>query len=202
MVDTDGGSRRTRAAALAALHASEARRTRRPLAIFLTENSRVIVQGMTGSEGCNRPSGTHAAKGTTIVGGVTPSKGGQSVDFGGTAQCRSSPALSESDRTRPVQTLSPSCSCHRGWPESDGHGSHRRRHSAHRRHHRRRTGAGHRRVLRVRAIRGRFADRRPDCQGLISPGKSTPALVRAEASDRPAGSAWCWNQGGLTYQMI
>jgi succinyl-CoA synthetase alpha subunit len=53
------------------------------MAIFLTENSRVIVQGMTGSEG-----GKHTrrmlAAGTTIVGGVNPRKAGASVDFDGT----------------------------------------------------------------------------------------------------------------------
>ncbi|HEY9473694.1 MAG TPA: succinate--CoA ligase subunit alpha [Mycobacteriales bacterium] len=54
------------------------------MAIFLTENSRVIVQGMTGSEG-----GKHTrrmlAAGTNVVGGVTPGKGGHSVDFDGRA---------------------------------------------------------------------------------------------------------------------
>ena len=46
------------------------------MAIFLTEQSRVIVQGMTGSEGQKHTSRMLAA-GTNIVGGVTPGKGGQ-----------------------------------------------------------------------------------------------------------------------------
>ncbi|MFC5263850.1 succinate--CoA ligase subunit alpha [Kribbella qitaiheensis] len=50
------------------------------MAIFLTEKSRVIVQGMTGAEGQKHTSRMLAA-GTDIVGGVTPGKGGQSVDF-------------------------------------------------------------------------------------------------------------------------
>ena len=50
------------------------------MAIFLTEQSRVIVQGMTGSEGLKHTTRMLAA-GTNIVGGVTPGKGGQSVDF-------------------------------------------------------------------------------------------------------------------------
>jgi succinyl-CoA synthetase alpha subunit len=54
------------------------------MAIFLTDNSRVIVQGMTGSEG-SKHTRRMLASGTTIVGGVTPGKGGQSVDFDGTA---------------------------------------------------------------------------------------------------------------------
>src|SRR5262245_24300956 len=51
------------------------------MAIFLTEASKVIVQGMTGSEGSKHTQRMLNA-GTTIVGGVTPGKGGQEVEFG------------------------------------------------------------------------------------------------------------------------
>jgi succinyl-CoA synthetase alpha subunit len=54
------------------------------MAIFLTDSSRVIVQGMTGSEG-SKHTRRMLASGTAVVGGVTPGKGGQSVDFDGTA---------------------------------------------------------------------------------------------------------------------
>jgi len=54
------------------------------MAIFLTNESKVIVQGMTGSEGRKHTS-RMLASGTAVVGGVTPGKGGQSVDFGSTA---------------------------------------------------------------------------------------------------------------------
>ena len=50
------------------------------MAIFLTKNSRVIVQGMTGSEGMKHTT-RMLASGTTIVGGVNPRKAGTSVDF-------------------------------------------------------------------------------------------------------------------------
>ncbi|GAA1558920.1 succinate--CoA ligase subunit alpha [Kribbella hippodromi] len=50
------------------------------MAIFLTEKSRVMVQGMTGAEGQKHTSRMLAA-GTNVVAGVTPGKGGQSVDF-------------------------------------------------------------------------------------------------------------------------
>src|SRR4029453_7567576 len=46
------------------------------------ENSKVIVQGMTGSEG-SKHTQRMLASGTAIVGGVNPSKAGQSVDFDG-----------------------------------------------------------------------------------------------------------------------
>ncbi len=52
------------------------------MAIWLTKDSRVVVQGMTGSEGSKHTRRMLAA-GTTIVGGVTPGKGGQEVEFDG-----------------------------------------------------------------------------------------------------------------------
>ncbi len=53
------------------------------MAIFLTENSKVVVQGMTGSEGMKHTR-RMIASGTTIVGGVNPRKAGQTVDIDGT----------------------------------------------------------------------------------------------------------------------
>ncbi|MDA0568092.1 succinate--CoA ligase subunit alpha, partial [Streptomonospora sp. S1-112] len=53
------------------------------MAIFLTKDSKVLVQGMTGSEGTKHTRRMLAA-GTRIVGGVNPRKAGQSVDFDGT----------------------------------------------------------------------------------------------------------------------
>ncbi|PRX90026.1 CoA binding protein, partial [Allonocardiopsis opalescens] len=53
------------------------------MAIFLTADSRVLVQGMTGSEGSKHTARMLAA-GTNIVGGVNPRKAGASVDFSGT----------------------------------------------------------------------------------------------------------------------
>ena len=50
------------------------------MSIFLNADSKVIVQGMTGSEG-RKHTARMLASGTNIVGGVTPGKGGQTVDF-------------------------------------------------------------------------------------------------------------------------
>ena len=56
------------------------------MSIWLNSSSKVLVQGMTGSEGRKHTQRMLAA-GTTIVGGVTPGKGGQTVDFdGGSSQ--------------------------------------------------------------------------------------------------------------------
>ncbi len=53
------------------------------MSIFINAKSKVIVQGMTGSEGTKHTKRMLKA-GTNIVGGVTPGKGGQSVDMDGT----------------------------------------------------------------------------------------------------------------------
>src|SRR3954471_9648245 len=52
------------------------------MAIFLNADSKVIVQGMTGSEGMKHTR-RMLASGTNIVGGVNPKKAGQTVDVDG-----------------------------------------------------------------------------------------------------------------------
>ncbi|MFI9102372.1 succinate--CoA ligase subunit alpha [Streptomyces fildesensis] len=52
------------------------------MAIFLTQHSKVIVQGMTGAQGTAHTRRMLAA-GTDVVGGVNPRKAGTSLDFDG-----------------------------------------------------------------------------------------------------------------------
>ena len=52
------------------------------MAIFLTADSRVMIQGITGSEGSKHGRRMLAA-GTTVVGGTNPRKAGQTLDLGG-----------------------------------------------------------------------------------------------------------------------
>ncbi|SNC71327.1 succinyl-CoA synthetase (ADP-forming) alpha subunit [Kytococcus aerolatus] len=52
------------------------------MAIFLNNDSKVIVQGMTGSEGMKHTQ-RMLASGTTVVGGVNPRKAGTEVEFEG-----------------------------------------------------------------------------------------------------------------------
>src|SRR5918911_1176132 len=54
------------------------------MAIFLDENSRIIVQGMTGSEG-QKHTRRMLASGANVVGGVNARKAGTKVDFDGTS---------------------------------------------------------------------------------------------------------------------
>ena len=53
------------------------------MAIFLNENSKIIVQGMTGSEGMKHTR-RMLASGSKVVGGVNPRKAGTTVDVDGT----------------------------------------------------------------------------------------------------------------------
>lgn len=52
------------------------------MTVFIDETTKVIVQGMTGSEG-TKHTRRMIASGTKIVGGVTPGKGGQTVEIEG-----------------------------------------------------------------------------------------------------------------------
>jgi succinyl-CoA synthetase alpha subunit len=54
------------------------------MAIFLTAQSRIIVQGVTGSEGRKHGARMNAA-GANVVGGTNPRKAGQTVDLGSTS---------------------------------------------------------------------------------------------------------------------
>jgi succinyl-CoA synthetase alpha subunit len=54
------------------------------MAIFLNEQSKIIVQGMTGSEG-QRHTRRMLAAGSAVVGGVNARKAGTAVDFDGTS---------------------------------------------------------------------------------------------------------------------
>jgi succinyl-CoA synthetase alpha subunit len=51
------------------------------MSVWLDKDSRILVQGITGSEG-TKHTRRMVASGSTIVAGVTPGKGGQSVDGG------------------------------------------------------------------------------------------------------------------------
>lgn len=62
------------------------------MAIYLNENSKVIVQGMTGSEGMKHTT-RMLASGTNVVGGVNPRKAGTDVDFDVDGETRTIPVF-------------------------------------------------------------------------------------------------------------
>lgn len=167
------------------------------MAIFLTESSRVIVQGMTGSEGSK-----HTQRmldfGTAIVGGVTPGKGGQSVDFDGASVPvfgSVAEAVSETGADVSVVFVPPRFTksavvesidagvglvvvITEGVPVAD---------TAHFFAYAQSTGT-------TRIIG-------PNCPGLISPGKSNAGIIPGNITD--AGRVGLVSKSGtLTYQMM
>jgi succinyl-CoA synthetase alpha subunit len=167
------------------------------VSIFLSEKSRVVVQGMTGSEGRKHTQRMLAA-GTTIVGGVTPGKGGQSVEFSGaTVPVFSSvaEAVAETGADTTVVFVPPRFAhaavveavdaevplvvvITEGIPVHD-------------------TAAffAYAQQREVSRIIG------PNCPGLISPGRSNAGIITADIA-QPGRIGLVSKSGTLTYQMM
>jgi succinyl-CoA synthetase alpha subunit len=127
----------------------------------------------------------HAGSGTNIVGGVNARQGRQTVDFDGGRSLAPGVRLGrrgdeETGADVSVVFVPPA------FAKDGRHRGDRRRRSRCRRHHRGHPGARHRRVLGLRAEeRATTRIIGPNCPGIISPGKSTPASSRPTSPARP-----------------
>jgi succinyl-CoA synthetase alpha subunit len=163
------------------------------MSIFLDENSKIIVQGMTGSEGLKHTR-RMVASGTNVVGGVNPRKAGEQVDgipvFGTVADAMKETGANVSvvfvpprfardaaeeaiDAEMPLLVV-----ITEGIPVHD-------------------TAAFYTRATRTRTTRliG------PNCPGLITPGKSNAGIIPADIA--AAGRIGLVSKSGtLTYQMM
>jgi succinyl-CoA synthetase alpha subunit len=168
------------------------------MAIFLNENSKVIVQGMTGSEGMKHTR-RMLASGTDIVGGVNPRKAGSTVDvdgadvpvFGSVADAMAKtgadvsvlfvpPAFTKGAIVEAVDAGIGLCVViTEGVPVHDS------------------TGAWAYNVAKGQQTRiiG------PNCPGLISPGKSNAGIIPANITG-PGRIGLVSKSGTLTYQMM
>ena len=156
------------------------------MAIFLTKDSKVIVQGMTGSEG-TKHTGRMLASGTNVVGGVNARKAGTKVDFDGTTlPVFGTVAEAMAETGADVSVLLRAAAVHQGRCDRGD----RRRDPAGRRDHRGHPGA---RLGRFWAYAQRQGKSTriigPNCPGLISPGKSNAGIIPADITGR-AGSGW------------
>jgi succinyl-CoA synthetase alpha subunit len=163
------------------------------MSIFLDENSKVVVQGMTGSEGLKHTR-RMVASGTQVVGGVNPRKAGEQVDgipvFGTVAD-----AMKETGADVSVVFVPPRFArgaveeaidaeiplavvITEGIPVHDSAAFFTRA---------RRSGA-------TRLIG-------PNCPGLISPGKSNAGIIPADIT-RAGRIGLVSKSGTLTYQMM
>ncbi|MFG2072211.1 succinate--CoA ligase subunit alpha [Nonomuraea maritima] len=166
------------------------------MAIFLTKDSRVLVQGMTGAEG-TRHTARMLAAGTDVVAGVTPGKGGRSVDFGertvpvfgSVAEAAEEtgadvsvvfvpPKFTASAVEEAVSARVPLCVViTEGVPVHD--------------------------AIRFRALAAAAGTRiiGPNCPGLISPGQSSAGIIPADITS--AGRIGLVSKSGtLTYQLM
>ncbi len=167
------------------------------MAIFLNENSKVIVQGMTGSEGMKHTR-RMLASGTRVVGGVNPRKAGTSVDvdgtsvpvFGGVADAMAEtgadvsvlfvpPAFAKAAVVEAVDArIALAVVITEGIPVQD---------SAWFWQH---SQGGATRII------------GPNCPGLISPGKSNAGIIPATIAPEPGRIGLVSKSGTLTYQMM
>ncbi|MFD9736837.1 succinate--CoA ligase subunit alpha [Umezawaea sp. NPDC059074] len=167
------------------------------MAIFLNEGSRVVVQGMTGSEGTKHTRRMLAA-GTTVVGGVNARKAGQSVDFDG----RSLPvfgdvaeAMAKTGADVSVLFVPPRFAKDAVVDAVDA-------------------GIGMAVVITegipvhdtaafwAHAVRsGRTRIVGPNCPGVISPGKANAGIIPADIT-KPGGIGLVSKSGTLTYQLM
>ncbi|MET8865874.1 succinate--CoA ligase subunit alpha [Nonomuraea sp. NPDC004580] len=165
------------------------------MAIFLTTDSRVLVQGMTGAEG-RRHTARMLAAGTDVVAGVTPGKGGSAVDFGertvpvfgsvaeAVAETGADvsvvfvpPRFTAGAVEEAVEAGVPLCVViTEGVPVHD--------------------------AVRFRALaRGRTRIIGPNCPGLISPGQSSAGIIPADITS--SGRIGLVSKSGtLTYQLM
>jgi succinyl-CoA synthetase alpha subunit len=167
------------------------------MAIFLTESSKVVVQGMTGSEGMKHTQ-RMLDSGTQVVGGVNPRKAGQTVDFDGASVPVFGSVADAMARTRadvsvvfvpPAYTLDACIEAidagigllvviTEGVPVHD--------------------------TAQFRAYAEAKGSTRiigPNCPGLISPGKSNAGIIPADITK--AGRVGLVSKSGtLTYQMM
>jgi succinyl-CoA synthetase alpha subunit len=168
------------------------------MSIFLDENSRIIVQGLTGSEG-TKHAGRMLASGSRIVGGVNPRKAGTTVEiegvtlpiFGTVAEAMSAtgantsvifvpPAFAKDAVMEAIDAAIPlAIVITEGIPVHDS-----AEFWAYA------TAQGH-----VTRIIG------PNCPGIISPGKSNAGIIPASIAE--AGPIGLVSKSGtLTYQMM
>ncbi|MFC6066572.1 succinate--CoA ligase subunit alpha [Streptomyces ochraceiscleroticus] len=167
------------------------------MAIFLTKDSKVIVQGMTGAEGMKHTRRMSAA-GTEIVGGVNPRKAGRVVElddravpvFGTVREAVDRtgadvsvifvpPPFAEAAVTEAADAgIGLAVLITEGIPVHDAVAF---------QHHARRRGT---RVI------------GPNCPGLITPGQSNAGIIPADIAPQPGPIGLVSKSGTLTYQLM
>ncbi|HEY9085664.1 MAG TPA: succinate--CoA ligase subunit alpha [Candidatus Tyrphobacter sp.] len=161
------------------------------MSIFLDRNTKVIVQGITGSEGSYH-TGRMLAYGTRIVGGVTPGKGGQKSEHGLPVFNTVKEAVDATGATQSVIFVPPPFAADalyeaheagialavcitEGVPVHD--------------------------TLKVAGSTGGMRMIGPNCPGLISPAKASVGIMPGHVFS-PGGVGLISRSGTLTYEVV
>jgi succinyl-CoA synthetase alpha subunit len=152
------------------------------MSIFLNEQSTIIVQGMTGSEGLKHTR-RMVASGTRVVGGVNPRKAGEQVDgipvFGSVADAVKETGADVSVVEEAIDAAVPLVvAITEGIPVHDTAVFYAKARNS-----------GTTRLI------------GPNCPGLISPGKSNAGIIPADIA-RAGRIGLVSKSGTLTYQMM
>jgi succinyl-CoA synthetase alpha subunit len=172
------------------------------MAIWLTENSKVIVQGITGSEG-TKHTRRMVASGTNVVGGVNPRKAGSDVDgipvFATVGEAMKEtgadvsvvfvpPAFAKDAAVEAIDAQIPLLVViTEGIPVQDT-----AYFFAYSRESARLSTQGAQSATRIIG---------PNCPGIISPGKSNAGIIPADIT-KPGRLGLVSKSGTLTYQMM
>ncbi|MFE2938277.1 succinate--CoA ligase subunit alpha [Streptomyces sp. NPDC059255] len=167
------------------------------MAIFLTKESKVLVQGMTGAEGM-RHTRRMLAAGTTVVGGVNPRKAGARIDLDGATvpvfgSVREGIEATGADVTvvfvppqfaRAAVTEAVDAGIGLAVVITEGIPVHD--------------------AVAFTAYAKQHATRiiGPNCPGLISPGQSNAGIIPADIATKPGRIGLVSKSGTLTYQLM
>ena len=161
------------------------------MAIFLDKNPKVIVQGITGREGLFHTN-KMLAYGTNIVGGVTPGKGGTTIESGQPVFNTVKDAVEATGATHTIIFVPPFAGSDALWEAYDagitlavciteGIPAHE--------------------MLRVVATTPGMRIIGPNCPGIISPGKSIVGIMPSQVFK--AGNIGMMSRSGtLTYEIV
>ncbi len=161
------------------------------MSIFLDKNSKVIVQGITGREGAFHTS-RMLAYGTKIVGGVTPGKGGTTIESGQPVFDTVNDAVAATGATHSIVFVPPFAGADALWEAyeagiqlavciTEGIPAHD--------------------MLRVVATTPGMRIIGGNCPGLISPGKSLMGIMPAQVF-MPGNVGMISRSGTLTYEIV
>jgi succinyl-CoA synthetase alpha subunit len=161
------------------------------MAIFLDKNSKVIVQGITGREGLFH-TGKMVAYGTNIVGGVTPGKGGTTIESGQPVFNTVKDAVAATGATHSIILVPPFAGADALYEAYDAGITFAVCITE---------GIPVHEMLKIAATTHGMRIIGPNCPGIISPGKSLVGIMPSQVF-KPGNVGMISRSGTLTYEIV